>query len=212
MSDSQIINIDTQFNEALAIAKKIFLSGGIFIYPTDTIYGVGANPFNEEAVKKVNAVKERDIAKMYILLINNLENLVKYVELNSEYHFDFLLSLWPNPVSVVLNLNSKARQLLGRDTAAFRIPNHRFCQKFLTEINMPLISTSVNRSNKSPLLEPSLIIDEFSSEVDAIFYTEKKSFFESSTIIDLTSNKPLLIREGKINFEDLIKKYEIQRS
>lgn len=211
MNQTKIVNIDNEMSNAVKTAKKIFLEGGAFIYPTDTIYGIGANPFNEEAVKKVNDIKGRELGKMYILLINNIENLLKYAELVSENHLDFLLSLWPNPVSVILNLNAKTTSVLKKETAAFRIPNHRFCLKLLSEINMPIISTSVNRCNQSPIVEPSMIIDEFFSEVDAIFYSEKKSFFESSTIIDLTNIKPVLIREGKMKFDELLNKYEIQR-
>lgn len=212
MSEAVKINIDEALEDGIKTAKKIFFEGGIFVYPTDTIYGIGANPFNADAIDKIIKLKERDLGKTFILLIGSIKSLLNYVELKSENHLDFLISLWPNPVSVILNLNSKNRELLGRENSAFRIPNNRFCSKLLSEIDLPLISTSVNKSNMPPLLEPSLIIDDFSSEVDAIFYTEKKSYFESSTIIDLTGNRPLLIREGKMKFKDLMDKYEIQRS
>jgi len=95
---------------------------------------------------------------------------------------------------------------LNLETGAFRIPNHRFCLKLLKEINMPLISTSVNRTGKEPLNDPSMIIQEFSQEVDAVFYSEKRSFFEASTLIDLSGDEPKLLREGRIKFVDLINK------
>ena len=209
MTDN-LINIDEDFDKAVQIASKIYFGGGVFIYPTDTIYGFGANPFNEEAVKKVNDIKGRESGKMYILLVRGIEDLLKYADLKSEKHMDFLISIWPNPVSVILNLNKKTQHLLNRENAAFRIPNHRFCLRLLSEIKMPLISTSVNKSNKLPLLESSQIANEFASEVDAVFYTEKKSFHESSTIIDLCSSKPHLIREGKVKFEELLAKYEVK--
>ena len=72
---------------------------------------------------------------------------------------------------------------------------------------MPLISTSVNRSNVPPIIEPGLIRDEFSSDVEAIFYSKKRSFFKASTIITLVDSKPCLIREGKIKYNDLLKKF-----
>jgi tRNA A37 threonylcarbamoyladenosine synthetase subunit TsaC/SUA5/YrdC len=72
---------------------------------------------------------------------------------------------------------------------------------------MPLISTSVNRSDTEPLTEISLIKDAFISEVEAIFYTEKKSFIKVSTLIDLSDSIPVLIREGRIKFEDLLEKF-----
>jgi L-threonylcarbamoyladenylate synthase len=204
----KLINIDSDIDIAVKQAGKIYFEGGVFIYPTDTIYGFGANPFNEEAVNRVNEIKGREAGKWHILLIDGINNLLKYVELKSEKDMDFLISIWPNPVSVILNLNNKTRSILKRNTAAFRIPNHRFCQKLLSEIKMPLISTSVNRNTQAPITEPSLIKDKFASEVEAVFFTEKKSFYNASTIIDLCDAKLKLVREGKIKFEELLAKYE----
>lgn len=203
----EIINIDKAFNDALILAKKLYLEGSVFIYPTDTIYGIGGNPFNMEAVKRINRAKGRDLGKRYILLINSIENLLKYVEIKSEKHLDFLLSIWPNPVSVVLPLNMNTKRLLGTQTASFRIPNHRFCLKLLAELQMPLISTSVNLAGEKPLIEPSIIREEFSSMTDAIFYTDKKPYIETSTLIDLNDSKPVLLREGKFKFEDILRKF-----
>ena len=208
VKSAELINIDSNLDQAVQKAKKLYLEGSVFVYPTDTIYGFGANPFNEDAVKKIDNIMRRESGKMYILLINNIETLLKYIEIKSENHLDFLLSIWPNPVSVVLSLNSKASQLLGVKTAAFRIPNHRFCLKLIGELQMPLISTSVNRSSNPPLVEPNFIMDEFSSEVEAIFYSDKKCFYEASTLIDLNDASPVLLREGKIKFSDIMEKFE----
>jgi L-threonylcarbamoyladenylate synthase len=205
--NAKLINIDENIDKAVDLARKLYLSGSIFIYPTDTIYGFGANPFNEDAVKKIHEIKGRTQSKLFIMLINNIQNLLKYVEINLENHMDFLLSIWPNPISVILRLNTKTARLLDQETAAFRIPNHRFCLKLLSELQMPLISTSVNRSNQLPLLEYSQIKEEFSSEVETIFYSEKKSYFEASTLIDLSDSEPVLIRGGKIKFEEILKNF-----
>jgi L-threonylcarbamoyladenylate synthase len=204
---AEFINIDKKLDTAITRAKKYYLEGTVFIYPTDTIYGFGANPFNEDAVKRIDAIKGRRDSKPYILLIDGIDTLVKYIEIKSEKHLDFLLAIWPNPVSVILNLNSKTRSILNQKTAAFRIPNHRFCLKFLQQIKMPLISTSVNRSDEEPLTEISMIKDIFGSEVDAIFYTDKKSYINASTLIDLSDSEPVLLREGKIKFEDLLEMF-----
>ena len=87
----------------------------MFIYPTDTVYGFGANPFNEEAVNRVNEIKGREAGKWYILLINGINNLLKYVELKSEKDMDFLISIWPNPITVILNLNNKTKSILKKE-------------------------------------------------------------------------------------------------
>ncbi len=205
--NAELINIDRKLDTAINKAKKYYLEGTVFIYPTDTIYGFGANPFNEDAVKRIDQIKGRKDSKPYILLIDGIDTLVKYIEIKNEKHLDFLLAIWPNPVSVILNLNKKTQSILNQATAAFRIPNHRFCLKLLQQIKMPLISTSVNKSDMDPLTEVSQIKDTFISEVEAIFYTEKKSFITASTLIDLSDSNPVLIREGKIKFEDLLEKF-----
>lgn len=201
-----ILNIDEHFAESIKLAQELFLKGLIFIYPTDTIYGFGGNPFNEEAIKKISTVKGKENWRRYIFLISDIEVLKNYTEINSEKYLDFLLSIWPNPVSVILKLNARYQEILKMETAAFRIPNHRFCIKLLNELKMPLISTSVNRTGNEPLNDPSMIMQEFSNEVNAIFYSKSKSFVKASTIIDLSGDKPKYIREGKIKFVDLMKK------
>lgn len=205
---SLLMNIDERFDESVNLASELFLKGSIFIYPTDTIYGFGGNPFNDTAIKKIGKVKGKDNWRRYIFLISDLEMLKSYAYINSEKYLDFLLSIWPNPVSAILKLNEKYQELLHSETGAFRIPNHRFCKSLINEIKMPLVSTSVNRTGKEPLNHPSQIIQEFANEVDAIFYSEKKSFFEASTLIDLTKNEPVLVREGRIKFVELMKKLD----
>lgn len=206
--DAVLINIDEKFEDGINIASELFLKGSVFIYPTDTIYGFGGNPFNEVAIKKISDVKGKQNWRRYIFLISDIEILKSYADINSEKYLDFLLAIWPNPVSVILKLNKKYRELLQSETGAFRIPNHRFCHKLISALKMPLVSTSVNRTGNEPLNDPSLIIQEFSKEVDAIFYSNNKSFFEASTLIDLTGEEPKLVREGKIKFVELMRKLD----
>jgi L-threonylcarbamoyladenylate synthase len=185
----------------------LFFTGKIFAYPTDTIYGLGANPFNQQAVLKLNLVKKRDLDKQYIFLVGSIDILRKYISVVDENHYDFLISIWPNPISVVLNLNKDISTSLGIEKAAFRIPNNAFCLKFLNETKMPLISTSVNRRDDTPLNDAGMIQMEFMNEIDAIFVSKKKSMNCGSTLIDLTGNIPVLIREGKIRFEDILARF-----
>ena len=207
MINNILVNIDDDPVKAVNFSIEIYLQGGIFIYPTDTIYGVGGNPFNKTAVDKINKLKSRTEKKQFILLINNLETLLNYVELEDKLHQDFLNKIWPAPVSVILKLNNKTSRKLNGKTAAFRIPGNRFCQDLLNQIKAPLISTSVNRNNKKPLTSHLKIKDEFESEIKAIFYTKNKLALAASTLINLTGKNPVLLREGKIKFVDLLQKF-----
>jgi len=201
-----LIKVDENLESAVSFASELFLSGSIFIYPTDTIYGFGGNPFNEETIARISKVKGKKNWRRYIFLISDIEILKNYAEISSERYLDFLLSIWPNPVSVILKFNRKYQEIFKSETGAFRIPNNRFCSKLLSELKMPLISTSVNRTGAEPMIDPTMIIQEFANEVDAIFYSDNKSFFEASTLIDLTADDPKLVREGRIKFVDLIKR------
>jgi L-threonylcarbamoyladenylate synthase len=95
--------------------------------------------------------------------------------------------------------------IIKQDTIAVRIPQNDFCLKLLKEISRPLISTSVNRSGENPLNQIDQIVNDYLQEVDAIFFNAETTEHKSSTIIDLTSKQPKLIREGSINLVELLK-------
>jgi len=206
-SNRNIINIEEHPESSLILALGLYNSGRIFIYPTDTIYGIGGNPFDKNVVKKISEIKGRNEQKQFIWLISDFENLLNYVDITFENHFDFLQKLWPGPVSVVLNLNDRTKKITEFDTIAVRIPNNNFCQKLLNEIRRPLISTSVNRSGKDPLNQIELILENFSQDVDAIIFSSDQIQQISSTLIDLTTEEPKLIREGSTKFVELLKNF-----
>jgi len=201
----ELINIDENFDEAVNKASELYLKSGVFAYPTDTIYGFGGNPFKGEVVERIRNIKGRASDQKFIFLINDLSLILEYIDIISERHLDFLHHIWPAPVSVVLKLNAYAEDELKMKTAAFRIPENRFCKRLLSSIKMPLISTSVNRSGQDPLNDQVLIRYEFGNSIDAIFYTSRNKSFSASTIIDLTKSTPALIREGSVKYDDLIK-------
>lgn len=205
--NTSIINIDDDVDFAVNSARKLFFEGKVFVYPTDTVYGFGANPFNNEPLDRINFIKQREDDKKYIMLISDIQTLTKYVIIENESHLDFLVSIWPNPISIILKLNENTKKLLNIDTAAFRIPNHNFCSKLLSKLKMPLISTSVNRKDEPPMDDCSMIRQEFNFEVDALFCSQKKTIHLSSTLIDLTKNEPILIREGKIKFNEIMNRF-----
>jgi len=202
-----IINIDENPESALSLAAELFHSGKIFIYPTDTIYGIGGNPFDENVVKRISDIKGRDEKKQFIWLLSDFENLMNYVDVIYDTHMDFLQKIWPAPVTIILNLNARTKEIINQDTIAVRIPQNDFCLNLLKEISRPLISTSVNISGEDPINHIDLIVDSFAQYVDAIFFQSESTETKSSTIIDLTSKQPKLIREGSIKFVELLQNF-----
>lgn len=199
-----ILDIDEQPERSIDLVVNLYQSGKIFIYPTDTIYGIGGNPFDENVVNRITEIKGRNQKKQYIWLLSNLDSVLNYAELDSVRYYNFLQKIWPGPVTVILNLNERTKQITTFETIAFRVPDNDFCQRLLGEIKQPLISTSANLSNRKSLVDDKDIIENFSDFVDAIFFTTETTSKLSSTIIDLTTEEPKLIREGSIKFIELL--------
>lgn len=202
-----IVNIDEDWNSALSMATELYRSGKIFIYPTDTIYGIGGNPFDRNVVNRISAFKGRDEKKQFIWLLSDIENLLNYIDVLNQSHIEVLQRIWPASLTVIFNLNERTKEITNQKTVAVRIPKNDFCLKLLKEISTPLISTSVNRSGEEPLNQVDQIVNDFLNEVDAIFFNSERTDQKSSTIIELTAEKPKLIREGSIKFVELLKNF-----
>jgi L-threonylcarbamoyladenylate synthase len=200
-----IISTNENPESALILAAELFHSGKIFIYPTDTIYGIGGNPFDENVVTKIADIKGRNEKKQFIWLLSDFESLMNFTDIIYETHLEFLQKVWPAPLTVILNLNERTKNIIKQETIAVRIPQNDFCLKLLKEISRPLISTSVNRSGENPLNRMDQIVNNYLKDVDAIFFNAETKEYKSSTIIDLTLKQPKLIREGSIKFVELLK-------
>lgn len=200
-----IYNIENNLLLSITKAVELFSTGGVFIYPTDTIYGIGGNPFDKQVRSRIVGLKNRSDAKKFIFLIANTGLINEYANV-SEKRINILKKIWPAPVTVILNLKMKYADELNQETAAFRIPANKFCIKLLEQTKLPLISTSVNTEGEPPLTNINSIIKKYSNQVDAVFYSNQETGEIASTIIDITGNEPKLIRQGIINFMDLYQK------
>lgn len=203
---AKLINIDENPEFAVREAVQCYNAGKVFIYPTDTVYGFGCNRFSESALEKINIIKQRQDNKKFILLIDSLDTLFNYIVLSGKKQEELLRRIWPNPVSVIFELRDNEKKKFKSKTAAFRIPNHKFCLSLLSVLKAPLVSTSVNLKDEQPLNDHLIIIERFSSEVSTIFYTNFEKNKGPSSLIDFSGQKPKIIRQGSIKFVDLFGK------
>ncbi len=150
-----------EINKALAILKN----GGTILYPTDTIWGIGCDATNAEAVAKVFAIKKRTESKSLISLVCNTSMIEKYTDSKQ-----LKMQLAESPTTVIFqNVKGLANNLIAKDnTAAFRIPNDEFCHLIITELGLPIVSTSANISEEKPPKQFSEISDEIKNNVDYI--------------------------------------------
>ncbi len=192
-------SIIKKFEECRDMIEK----GWILAYPTETTYGLGVNPFNQEAVSFLNTVKKRSMGKPYLMLVKDINMLEHYAELD-KHVLGLMETLWPGPVSVVLKAKNKLPEWMAdkHGHACFRVSSSKFASKLFEYIDRPIVSTSAN-----PETFP---IAKTMEEVIAYFQSQERmavmpDLFEDakgslpSTIIDLTKQPPKILRKGAFN-------------
>ncbi|HEY4324204.1 MAG TPA: L-threonylcarbamoyladenylate synthase [Mucilaginibacter sp.] len=144
-------------------ALKIILNGGIILYPTDTIWGIGCDATNTEAVKRIYKLKQRDEAKSMIILLDTENKMESYISDVNPLAFD-LIEYAENPLTLIMPgaKNISGELIAGDGSVGIRIVKHPFCQQLIQRMRKPLVSTSANISGKpSPQyfaqIEPEII-------------------------------------------------------
>ncbi len=175
----------------IARTLKVLKDGGVILYPTDTIWGIGCDALNSKAVDKVYKVKQRTESKSLIILVNNFEMLQQYVEKIPDIASD-LISNIDNPVTVIYdNARNLPKNVMAADgTIAIRIVKDDFCNRLIGEFGSPIVSTSANLSGEPTATVFSKISDSIKSQVDysVQLYHDLFNQAKPSTIIRLFAN------------------------
>jgi L-threonylcarbamoyladenylate synthase len=180
-------------------AARILSQGKVIIYPTDTLYGIGAVIDNEEAVKKVFQIKKRDPEKPILILIEKQEDLlplVKNVSLEAE---KLMTRYWPGPLTLVFEASEKVSPLLtgNAGTIGIRCPDSPLVRRLLSLTGSPLTATSANLSDETPVRDAGEAKNVFGEKVDLIL-DAGPLVSEPSTVVDVTGEKVKVIRQGKL--------------
>lgn len=174
-------------------AVKVLADGGVILYPTDTVYGLGANIFNRKAVKKVYNIKKRSYLKPVSLLVSSKDAipLVSKVSLNQ---LNFIDKYLPGPYTFILKKSKIVPRHLtsGSANVGVRVPKSEIACS-LAKI-FPITTTSANLSNKDTLDTPEEILKQLGCEVDLIIDVGPLKSGNPSTIIDLTGEEPVFVK------------------
>lgn len=180
-------------------AIRVLEQGGIILYPTDTIWGIGCDATNTKAVEKVYRIKSRTEAKSLIILLDHFDKLSDYVEKVPDITSDLLASI-TNPVTIIYsNARRLAANVVASDgTIAIRIVKDDFCTELIRRFGKPIVSTSANISGFDPPAIFSHIDKEIKKSVDYIVAYKQDSFTRSkpSTIIRLRDDGMYSIIRG----------------
>ncbi len=190
--------------EAPRRAASVVERGGVIIYPTETLYGIGALASSEKSAEKVFDIKGRPHGSPIPVLGRDITMLERLVEFNKTAA-SLAEEFWPGPLTLVLKDKGKLPPLItaGTRKAAVRVSAHPFVIRLFNELDSPVTSTSANPSGGLNLLEFKEIFDTFNGKVELIIDSGNIPPSKGSTVVDATTIPPGIIREGDITFRDL---------
>lgn len=196
--------VQPDFDALCTVAHEI-LHGRVIIYPTDTVYGIGADACNSLAVERVFEIKKRDPGKPILILVNSVEMASRLVASIPDYARALIAKFWPGPITLVFRASPSLPVRLTGGTGAIgiRYPQHLFCLKVLQICNRPITSTSANISGEEQPLSLDEIAKTFDPRVDLIVDAGDLLSTQPSTVLDVTGFSPKLLREGAIPYESL---------
>jgi len=180
--------IQQQVNQAVLYLRR----GKMIAYPTEAVYGLGCDPFNEKAVANLFHVKQRPMEKGVILVAANIAQIQDWVELIGTDWEQKVLSTWPGPVTWILPLKKPMPDWItgGRDTVAIRVSDHSLVQQLCLAFEGPIVSTSANLCNHPPAMSCQEVFTEFSGKVFCIDGSLGK-LKEPTQIRDAATNRVL---------------------
>jgi len=181
----------------LKAAADVLNDGGLIIYPTDSVYGLGCDLFNKNAVEKIYHYKGDDKRKMLSFICPDLKGITEYAYV-SNAAYKVMRHLLPGPYTFILNATKQVPKILleKRKTVGIRVPDNTVCQALLSEFGRPVISTSACLSNQDFLSDPEEIASTFDKIVN-LFLDSGPGSLEPSTIIDFTQDEPVIVRRGR---------------
>jgi len=179
--------------------------GGVVAYPTETIYGLGVDAFNETAIARLLEIKRRPVAKPVSVLVRDIDMLRRVVARIPAVARDIMGRFWPGPVTIIFPASEAVPAILTAHTGTVgvRISPHPFVERLFRFFNAPLTSTSANISGGSSLVEPEDIRRTFGGRIDLVISMPESIGGVRSTVIDVTGDRPKTVRTGAVDTTDI---------
>ena len=184
-------------------AVRALHNGGVVAFPTDTLYGLGADVFNPAAVEAIFTVKERPSGLALPILIDDWGQLERVAESIPDPARVLAERFWPGPLTLIVNKSARVsdRVTAGAPTVAVRIPDHPIPRAIARLLGGPITGTSANISGQPDPQNLHELTEQLGQKVDYLVTAGPPPFGAASTIVDITNDTPTLIREGAIPFD-----------
>lgn len=200
----KVVYVDTNSPEKIRLAVEeavdFLRQGKIIVYPTDTIYGLGCDALNEEAVGKIYAIKKRESGKPVSVIVDDVDsiNKIAFVDRKNKAVAEKLL---PGPYTLIFPGPKHIPKIItgGENSIGIRMPDNNVCQEIAGAFPNPIVTTSVNLSGEEALNDPFKIVDYFKDKElvpDLILDCGKIKEAQASIVVDLTRKSPQILRSG----------------
>ena len=192
-------------NNDIKNAAEIIKNGGIVLFPTETVYGIGANALNDDAVKKIFTAKGRAQDNPLILHISDLDMLNQIVDNISEIEYKLMDAFWPGPFTIILNKKEGIANVATckGNTVGIRMPSNKIAHDLIKESGVPIAAPSANISGKPSGTNLKDILEELKDRVDYIIDGGETDIGIESTVVRVINDEVKILRPGKITREDI---------
>ena len=197
---------DDELREAAEIIKQ----GGIVIFPTETVYGIGANGLNDEAVKRLYDVKQRPYNKPISLLVSDMNMVNRIAKDITKLEYALMEEFFPGPFTIVLNKKDIVSDSVtaNLDSVGIRMPEGKIARKLVEYAGVPIATPSANISGRPSGTNLEQIMNDFKGKVDCFIDGGESKLGISSTIVRVDNGEPNILREGTISKEQINKVVE----
>ncbi len=207
--NTKVIKVDpiNPSEEDIKEAAELIVKGELVVFPTETVYGLGADATNSNAVKKIFLVKRRPIDNPIIVHVSSVEELYDVASEVPSKLIELTDRFWPGPLTFILKRKPKIvpEVSAGLETVAVRAPAHPVALSLIRLSGRPIAAPSANKSGKPSPTEAKHVLEDLGGEIPLILDAGKTFYGVESTVIDLTREPPVLLRPGAFPLEELQK-------
>lgn len=197
--------MNTKITQSPSIAARYIAHGEIVAFPTETVYGLGANIFNEDAIRKIFEAKGRPADNPLIAHIADLNQIPTIASRIPPIAQKLIEAFFPGPLTLVLPKHARVSSLAtaGLQTIGVRMPQHPIAAQFLRACGLPLVAPSANLSGRPSPTTWQAVREDLSGRIACILKSKQTKIGLESTVVDCTGDRPVILRAGGVTLEQL---------
>jgi len=201
----ETLPVRTKITTSPTEAAEFIRDRGIGAFPTETVYGLGANVFDADAVEKIFAAKMRPADNPLIAHVANLEQIDELTSVIGENARRFIEAFFPGPLTLVLKRSARVPLIAtaGLDTIGVRMPRHELAREFLAACGVPVVAPSANLSGRPSPTTWQAVLEDLGGRIDCILQGEATEIGLESTVVDCSAEIPVLLRQGAVSLDEL---------